>query len=184
MEGVVAGLCCRRGPALACCLVGAGERGGTVLEGGAQGGRGLVRPKEEEGEEKEGEKKTKKREKKKENKGRKIEKGFRKLGGFLGKLGEWGFADFSGFLGYRRQFRDGGDGEADRPAGLRCGIPVVVANRGAGAARVGCPGAGGAGGIRGTRVEGKELTGENTRDLLGGLLGAKNVGVTNLPHLK
>jgi hypothetical protein len=25
---------------------------------------------------------------------------------------------------------------------------------------------------------------ENTRDLLGDLLGAKNVGVTNLPHLK
>jgi hypothetical protein len=102
----------------------------------------------------------KKENRKKENKGRKIEKGFRKLGGFLGKLGEWGFADFSGFLGYRRQFRDGGDGEADRPAGPRCGIPVVVANRGAGAARVGDgPGAGGAGGIRGTRVEGKELTG-------------------------
>jgi hypothetical protein len=46
--------------------------------------------------------------------------------------------DFSGFLGYRRQFRDGGDGEADRPAGpWRCGIPVVVADHGAGAARVG-----------------------------------------------
>jgi hypothetical protein len=27
--------------------------------------------------------------------------------------------DFSGFLGYRRQFLDGGDGEADRPAGPR-----------------------------------------------------------------
>jgi hypothetical protein len=36
----------------------------------------------------------------------------------------------------------------------------VVADRGAGAARVGGgPGAGGAGGIRGTRVEGKESTG-------------------------
>jgi hypothetical protein len=46
--------------------------------------------------------------------------------------------------------------------------------------------------------KGKELTGvskgvnelaqwgsfENMHDLLGGLLGAKNVGVTNLPHLK
>jgi hypothetical protein len=68
--------------------------------------------------------------------------------------------EFSGFLGYRRQFRDGGDGEADRPAGpRRCGIPVVVADRGAGAARVGDgPGAGGAGGIRGTRAEGREST--------------------------
>jgi hypothetical protein len=27
--------------------------------------------------------------------------------------------DFCGFLGYRRQFRDDGDGEADRPAGPR-----------------------------------------------------------------
>jgi hypothetical protein len=67
-----------------------------------------------------------------------------------------------------------------------------VADRGAGASRV-CdgPGAGGAGGIRGTRAEGKESTGvskggkwaqresfENTCDLLGGLLGAKNAGIT------
>jgi hypothetical protein len=32
-----------------------------------------------------------------------------------------------------------------------------------------------------------ELSGkvsENTRDLVGDLIGAKNVGVTNLPHLK
>jgi hypothetical protein len=37
-------------------------------------------------------------------------------------------------------------------------IPGVVADRGAGAARVGDgPGAGGAGGIRGTRVEGKRI---------------------------
>jgi hypothetical protein len=42
----------------------------------------------------------------------------------------------------------------------RCGIPIVVADHGAGAARVGDgPGAGGAGGIRGTRAEGKESTG-------------------------
>jgi hypothetical protein len=55
-------------------------------------------------------------------------------------------AEFSRFLGYRRQFRDDDDGEADRPARPRwCGIPVVVADRGAGAARVGDgPGAGGA----------------------------------------
>jgi hypothetical protein len=54
-------------------------------------------------------------------------------------------------------FRDGGDGEADRPAGPRwCEIPVVVADSGAGAACVGdVPGAGGAGGIRGTRAEGE-----------------------------
>jgi hypothetical protein len=70
---------------------------------------------------------------------------------------EKGFCGFSGFLRYRRQFRDDGDGEADRPVGpRRCEIPVVVADRGARAARVGDgPGAGGAGGIRGTRVEGK-----------------------------
>jgi hypothetical protein len=36
------------------------------------------------------------------------------------------------------------------------GIPGTVANRGVGKARVGaCPGAGGAGGIRGTRAEGE-----------------------------
>jgi hypothetical protein len=29
------------------------------------------------------------------------------------------FADFSGFFRYQRQFRDDGDGEADRPAGPR-----------------------------------------------------------------
>jgi hypothetical protein len=71
-------------------------------------------------------------------------------------------AEFSGFLGYRRQFRDGGDGEADRTAGpRRCGIPVVVADRGAGAARVGDgPYAGGAGGIRGTRAGVREGDGD------------------------
>jgi hypothetical protein len=40
-----------------------------------------------------------------ENKERKIEKGFRKLGEILGKLGERGrriFAEFSRFLRYRR----------------------------------------------------------------------------------
>jgi hypothetical protein len=49
----------------------------------------------------------------------------------------------------------------DRPVGpRRCGIPVVVADSGAGASCVGDdPGAGGAGGIRGTRAEGKESTG-------------------------
>jgi hypothetical protein len=107
----------------------------------------------------------------------------------------------SGFLGFRRQFRDGGDGEADRrrDRGVR-GILGTVADRGAGAARVSDgPSAGGVGGIRGTRAEGErgrrcpgfrreliELSGKfgNTCDLLGGLFGAKNVGVTNLTHLK
>jgi hypothetical protein len=63
------------------------------------------------------------------------------------------------FFGSRGDFRDGGDGEADQPTRPRCGIPVVVADRGTGAARVGDgPGAGSAGGIRGTRAEGKEST--------------------------
>jgi hypothetical protein len=61
------------------------------------------------------------------------------------------------FLG----FSDTGvnSGPAGRPAGpRRCGIPVMVADHGAGAARVGDgSGAGGAGGIRGTRVEGKRI---------------------------
>jgi hypothetical protein len=44
-----------------------------------------------------------------------------------------------------------------RDHGMR-GIPSVVADRGAGAAHVGDgPGAGGAGGIRGTRAEGKRI---------------------------
>jgi hypothetical protein len=59
--------------------------------------------------------------------------------------------------GHRFQFRDGGDGEADRrrDRGVR-GIPGAVADRGIGVAHVGDgPSAGGAGGIRGTRVEGE-----------------------------
>jgi hypothetical protein len=133
-----------------------------------RGGHGLPgRPKEEEGKEKEREKekgekgKEKRKKKEKENKGRKIEKRFIKSGENSRKIRRRVFADFSGFLGYRHQFRDGGDGEADRPAGpRRCRIPVVVADRNAGAARVGDgPGAGGAGGIHDTRVEGKESTG-------------------------
>jgi hypothetical protein len=48
------------------------------------------------------------------------------------------------------------------------GIPGTVADRGAGEARVGAgPGAGGAGGIRGTRAEG-ERGGTVTRVLKGG----------------
>ena len=46
--------------------------------------------------------------------------------------------DFSGFLGYRRQFRNGGDGEADRPAGpRRARDSRPVADRGVGKARKG-----------------------------------------------
>jgi hypothetical protein len=65
------------------------------------------------------------------------------------------------FFGRPQDFRDDGDGEADRLAGpRRCGIPIVVADRDAGAARVGDGlDAGGAGGIRVTRAEGKESTG-------------------------
>jgi hypothetical protein len=87
-----------------------------------------------------------------------------------------------------------------RDRGVR-GIPGMVADRGAWVARVGAGlNAGGAGGIRGMRAEGErgvtatrvfkganELSWtvfENTRDLLGDLLGAKNAGVTNLTHLK
>jgi hypothetical protein len=65
-------------------------------------------------------------------------------------------------FGRQRDFRNGGDGEADWPAGpRRCGIPVVVADRGAGAARVGDgPYAGGADGIRGTRAGVREGDGD------------------------
>jgi hypothetical protein len=99
-----------------------------------EGARDLVRPKEEEGWEKRREKRKKeKREKKKKkkkkkgkrkieekgNKGGKNRKGIWKIRRIFGKIRRRGFADFSGFLGYRRQFQDGGDGEADRPVGPR-----------------------------------------------------------------
>jgi hypothetical protein len=70
--------------------------------------------------------------------------------------------DFCGFSWvFGANFRDGGDGEVDRPARpRRCIIPVVVADSDAGAARVGDgPGAGGAGGSRGTRPEGERENG-------------------------
>jgi hypothetical protein len=65
---------------------------------------------------------------------------------------------------HQRDFWDGGDGEADRPAGpWQCRIPGMVADSGAGAARAGDgPGAGSAGGICGTRAEG-ERERENDR---------------------
>jgi hypothetical protein len=49
---------------------------------------------------------------KKRNRGRV----FRKSGKLLGKLGE-GFRGIFSISGRRRVFRDGGDGEADRPSG-------------------------------------------------------------------
>jgi hypothetical protein len=76
-----------------------------------------------------------------------------KLGKIVRKTGE-GFLWCFMISGRRRGFRDGGDGEADRPRdrGVR-GIPGTVADHGVGKARVGAgPGAGGAGGIRGTRA--------------------------------
>jgi hypothetical protein len=135
---------------------------------GARGGIGL-RPKEEEdgGKKKRRKKKKEKREKKRKkrkrkiekrkNQGREIEKGFRKLGEFLEKIGE-------GVLGIFLGFSDTGvnsgtavmarrTGRRDR--GVR-GIPGTVADRGAGVALVGAGlSAGGAGGIRGTRAEGE-----------------------------
>jgi hypothetical protein len=61
------------------------------------------------------------------------------------------------FFRRHRDFRDGGDSEADWPAGpRRARDSGTVADRGAGVARVGAGlSAGGAGGIRGTRVEGE-----------------------------
>jgi hypothetical protein len=90
--------------------------------GGEKGVAAWLGRRRKKGEEKEGKTKKEKREKtkkrkgkiEKENKGRKIEKGFRKLGEFLGKLGE-------GFLWIFLGFSDTG----------------VVADRGAGATRDG-----------------------------------------------
>jgi hypothetical protein len=71
----------------------------------------------------------------------------------LGKLEE-GFCGIFPVSGRRRVFRDGGDGEADRPAGpRRARDSRHGGDRGVGKARVGAgPGAGDAGGIRGTRA--------------------------------
>jgi hypothetical protein len=104
------------------------------------------------------EKKIKKRKRKKwKNQGREIEKGFRKLGEFLEKLGERFFLWIFRFFGRQRDFWDGGDSEADWPAGpRRARDSGTMADRGAGVARVGAGlSAGGAGGIRGTRAEGE-----------------------------
>jgi hypothetical protein len=131
--------------------------------------------------------------------GNKIRKSFRKVWRISREIRGNVFAGFSGFSGvgviFGTMVMARRTGRWDR--GVR-EIPGVVADRGVGVARVGDgPGAGGAGGIRGTRAEGeRERPGfrkkgraqrenfENTRDLLGDLLGAKNAGVTDLPHLK
>jgi hypothetical protein len=60
-------------------------------------------------------KKGKEGKKNREKKGKEIRKRFRKLGKLLGNQGK-GCAGFSDFR-HRRDFWDGGDGEADRPAG-------------------------------------------------------------------
>jgi hypothetical protein len=102
-------------------------------------------------------KEKKKENRKKENQGREIEKGFRKLGEFLEKLGEGvlriflGFSDTGVNSGTAVMVRRAGQ----RDRGVR-GIPGVVADRGAGVACVGAGlNVGGAGGIRGTRAEGE-----------------------------
>jgi hypothetical protein len=141
------------------------ERGGGAV---GHRPRQRCRPKEQERErKKEGKKKRKKRkrEERKENreKEKKIEKGrekgFRKLGEILEKLGGRRKGIFAGFSGFGRQcdFRDGGDGEADRlvrprrAQDSRCGGRQRCWGRQA----VGdVPDAGGAGGIRGTCAEG------------------------------
>jgi hypothetical protein len=101
----------------------------------AEGGKtvGKIREKEK------GEKgKEKRRKEKRKIREEKIEKGFRKLGEFLGKLGEvvlrifLGFSDTSVNSGTAVMARR--TGRRDR--GMR-GIPGVVANRGAGATRDG-----------------------------------------------
>jgi hypothetical protein len=162
-----------RGGLVAC---GSGKGAGAVSarrtgqEGSGEGSRKKKEGKKKRREEKKRRKEKEKRKKwrgrtgeigKEENINGKNGKGVRKIKRIpWEKYGK----DFCGgfqFFGRQRDFRDGDDGEADRPAGpRRCEIPIVVADRGAGAARVGDgPSAGGAGGIRGTRAEGKESTG-------------------------
>jgi hypothetical protein len=103
------------------------RRAGRLCAGQRRGRRwteeGERRRKEKEGKErKEGKKgKREKGNRKRKNRKRKRNrKRFRKLGEFLGKLGESFFCGVFRFIGRQRDFRDGGDGEADRPAGPRC----------------------------------------------------------------
>jgi hypothetical protein len=92
--------------------------------------------------------------------GKKIGKSFRKIRRISREIRGKVFAGFSSFSGVGVIFGTAvmarRTGRRDR--GVR-GIPVVVADRNAGAARVSDgPGVGGAGGIRGTLAEGKEST--------------------------
>jgi hypothetical protein len=123
-RGGAASLCSRRGPALACCLGGAGEKGALSSRGRAggswpagrglkaRGGRGLVRPKEEERwggkEEKKKEKEKRKRKKRKreigrgkeiEKNGKRNRKEFRKIRRISREIRGRVFAGFSGFSG-------------------------------------------------------------------------------------
>jgi hypothetical protein len=177
-SGAGLALACRTGEPVGQAQPEEREGGALVLETrGARGGRRpggqpkeekrgrKIRREKEKGEKRKRKRKGKreKRNKKKENKRRKIEKRFRKLGEISRKIRREVKKDFCGFSWvFGANFRDGGDGEADRPAGpRRCGIPFVVADSGAGAARTDDgPSAGGAGGIRGMRAEGER---ENDR---------------------
>jgi hypothetical protein len=166
---------------------GEGRGGAAGLEGGAQGitrGRGVAAWRgsaeggRRQGKERKGrkgkkkrkikkkrekeEKKTRNRKRKRNRKmGKKIGKSFRKIRRISREIRGKVFVGFSGFSGVSVIFgtvvmarRTG-----RRDHGVR-GTPVVEADRGAEAARVGDgPGAGGAGGIRGTRNEGKESAG-------------------------
>jgi hypothetical protein len=107
-----------------------------TAEGGRRWGKKGKR-KRRKGKEKEEKKKENRKE---ENKGRKKNrKGIYKIRRISRKIRRRGFADFSGFLGHRRQFRDGGDGEADRPAGpRRARDSRPVADRDVGKARRVC----------------------------------------------
>jgi hypothetical protein len=101
--------------------------------------------------------KKRRRKSEKENKGRKIEKGFRKLGEFLEKLGEGASRIFLGFsdTGVNSGTAVMARRTGRRDRGVR-GIPGMVADRSDGVARVGAGlSAGGAGGIHGTRAEGE-----------------------------
>jgi hypothetical protein len=89
--------------------------------------------------------------------GKEIGKSFRKIRRISREIRGRVFCGFSGFLCVTLIFGTAvmARRTSRRDRGVR-GIPGAVADRGAGAARVGDgPSAGGAGGIRGTRAEGE-----------------------------
>jgi hypothetical protein len=100
---------------------------------------------------------------KRERKEKKKEKGFRKLKEILGNLGGREKRFCGGFpvsFGCRRDFRDDGDGDANRPTGPRRARDSQRGGRqrrwgGTRWAAVARVIAGGAGGIRGTHAEGE-----------------------------